>query len=356
MLIASLLKAVKHEAMEEELFLYEKDVEVPYCRGQSLCPQQFQEFSTFRRRHHCRHCGGIFCDSCLRKGIAAPNFDKILDLCCIGCGAGRSPGLNIRNCIEERVRSIGTSASNTQFDNDLKLGSRSPAITMPLLEGSPFDKKLLGKQKDNTPIAPSKGFFELVNKSDAVIGIKVLFVPAASAAASSVLWEVCRPVYVSLPPQESTHGFFPEDVVDLTLVLLHSNPHPLVPDISFQQANPTATITTPESGLPPKCCQIGEFVDYTAFAVRGVGQHNVLLKFKGGAGRYCDIEPRVGNSIQRVGVFTKLVKSTFGGSSKADPSSPASPSDSTESGSTTLDFSTNINAKALEFLHSSIRY
>ena len=47
---------------------------------------------------------------------------------------------------------------------------------------------------------------------------------------------------------------------------------------------------------------------------------------------------------QRVGVFTKLVKSTFGGSSKGDPSSPASPSDSTEAGSTTLDFSTNINS------------
>lgn len=59
MLIASLLKSVKHEAMEEVLFLYEKDNEVTYCRGQSLCPQQFQEFSTFRRRHHCRHCGGV---------------------------------------------------------------------------------------------------------------------------------------------------------------------------------------------------------------------------------------------------------------------------------------------------------
>ena len=175
--------------------------------------------------------------------------------------------------------------------------SRSPATTMPLLGGSPFDKRLLGKQQENTPVAPLRGFFELVNKSEAVIGIKVLLVPAATAAVSSVLWEVCRPVYVSLPPHESVHGFFPDDMVDLTLVLLHSNPHPLVADITFAQANPPFSAAS-ESGLPPKCCQIGEFVDYTAFAVRGVGQHNVLLKFKGGAGRYCDIEPRVGNSIQ----------------------------------------------------------
>ena len=173
--------------------------------------------------------------------------------------------------------------------------SRIPAMTMPLLAGSPFDKKLIGKQQDNTPIAPSRGFFELVNKSDAAIGIKVLFVPAATAPASSVLWEVCRPVYISLPPQESVHGFFPEDVVDLTLVFLHSNPNPLVPNISFQQANP---VVTSEAVLPPKCYQIGEFADYTAFTVKEVGQRNVLLKFKGGAGRYCDIEPRVGTSIQ----------------------------------------------------------
>ena len=59
MLIAKLLKSVKHELMEEEIFLFEKDENVLFCRGQNLCPQQSQEFSSFRRRHHCRHCGGV---------------------------------------------------------------------------------------------------------------------------------------------------------------------------------------------------------------------------------------------------------------------------------------------------------
>ena len=64
----------------------------------------------------------IFCDSCLRSKVAVPNGDgTALDYCCIGCAAGRTPGGNIRNCIEERVRSIGTGSSNPQFDKDLSL-------------------------------------------------------------------------------------------------------------------------------------------------------------------------------------------------------------------------------------------
>ena len=107
--------------------------------------------------------------------------------------------------------------------------------------------------------------------------------------------------------------------------------------------------------------------------MRTVGQNNVLLKFKGVAGKICDIEPRVGSSMQRVGVFTKMMKTAFGSSSSSSSSSKSSSNSSggegggggaggggegnggARGGGSSLDFSTNISAAAIEFLHSSIR-
>ena len=40
--------------------LWEKNESILICRGCDL------EFQTFNRKHHCRSCGGIFCDTCCK--------------------------------------------------------------------------------------------------------------------------------------------------------------------------------------------------------------------------------------------------------------------------------------------------
>jgi len=160
----------------------------------------------------------------------------------------------------------------------------------------------------------------------------------------SVLWEVCRPLYLSLPPQAAVHGYLSEGVDDLVILLLHVNTNIAEKNISFEQANKPVPNETYLSSSPtvPKCCLVGEFRHYTAFQIRNVAGHNVLLKFKGGGGMACELEPRMGSSVKRVGVFAKLLSS----SSKKEK----------EEESSTLDFSTNISVGDIQYLHSSFRY
>jgi len=52
------------------------------------CVKCSTPFSTFNRRHHCRHCGNIFCSDCSSKEIAVPRIGittpaRICDECYI---------------------------------------------------------------------------------------------------------------------------------------------------------------------------------------------------------------------------------------------------------------------------------
>ena len=40
------------------------------AHGCMRCDVIFSSFSLARRRHHCRHCGGVFCDRCSSKKIS----------------------------------------------------------------------------------------------------------------------------------------------------------------------------------------------------------------------------------------------------------------------------------------------
>ena len=42
------------------------------------------KFTTTRRRHHCRHCGRIFCDACSSKTLKLPS-SKTKARVCDGC-------------------------------------------------------------------------------------------------------------------------------------------------------------------------------------------------------------------------------------------------------------------------------
>lgn len=47
----------------------------------SACPLCAKEFSLGRRRHHCRHCGGIFCAKCSDNQMNLPSSAKPVRVC-----------------------------------------------------------------------------------------------------------------------------------------------------------------------------------------------------------------------------------------------------------------------------------
>ncbi|XP_063706974.1 rab GTPase-binding effector protein 2 isoform X2 [Culicoides brevitarsis] len=45
------------------------------------CAQCKRDFTVTRRKHHCRHCGTIFCDNCLQKNVPSRNGQKKARVC-----------------------------------------------------------------------------------------------------------------------------------------------------------------------------------------------------------------------------------------------------------------------------------
>ncbi|CUI14418.1 zinc finger protein, putative [Bodo saltans] len=51
----------------------------------SSCDSCGAPFSLLRRRHHCRNCGGLFCDTCSSGRCSLPSrgFDESVRVCCV---------------------------------------------------------------------------------------------------------------------------------------------------------------------------------------------------------------------------------------------------------------------------------
>lgn len=59
--------------------LWTPDAQSKYC---SLCKA---EFSTFFRRHHCRHCGTLVCDNCSNRRVLIPHVSNLPVRSCDNC-------------------------------------------------------------------------------------------------------------------------------------------------------------------------------------------------------------------------------------------------------------------------------
>eukprot|EP01100_Stratorugosa_tubuloviscum_P014664 TRINITY_DN798_c1_g2_i1.p1 TRINITY_DN798_c1_g2~~TRINITY_DN798_c1_g2_i1.p1 ORF type:complete len:287 (-),score=138.21 TRINITY_DN798_c1_g2_i1:100-960(-) len=62
---------------EEEMKQYLKATESPAWAPDhdfKLCLQCDSPFGVVNRRHHCRHCGGVFCNTCTSKRISVPRL------------------------------------------------------------------------------------------------------------------------------------------------------------------------------------------------------------------------------------------------------------------------------------------
>lgn len=49
----------------------------------SQCEKCAKEFGIFRRRHHCRQCGGLYCSDCCIKTSGVPGYDGVVLVCSI---------------------------------------------------------------------------------------------------------------------------------------------------------------------------------------------------------------------------------------------------------------------------------
>ena len=119
MFLAKIVREAKNETFSNEIFLWELDKEVGFCRG---CKKPF---SVSSRRHHCRNCGGIFCADCTVTGAEVEGIK--VDRGCMGCIRGETPGENVRVAIEKSLSIFDTRASR-----------KVTAYNVPLKYGSPF--------------------------------------------------------------------------------------------------------------------------------------------------------------------------------------------------------------------------
>lgn len=54
-------------------FQWENDENVTACK---IC---LKDFNVARRKHHCRRCGGIFCNECSDNKMALPSSSKVIE-------------------------------------------------------------------------------------------------------------------------------------------------------------------------------------------------------------------------------------------------------------------------------------
>lgn len=131
----------------------------------NLCRNCFQEFYLFRRKHHCRSCGSIYCDDCcISEEFFSPRK-------CIYCRLFLSPGLDIIQQIQIPIQ------NSDRFQ------------VFPLLQyGSDYDENFV--RPNNLP-AHTHGYFQFTNRSNEMCCIKLV------KYGSQILNEAIRPPYYS---------------------------------------------------------------------------------------------------------------------------------------------------------------
>lgn len=296
MLLAKLVRDVKNEEYSKDFFLWEKDTNRNSCR---IC---CGVFTSFKRRHHCRHCGGLFCESCMLSNVVVKgdNVDRI----CKSCWQNESPGSRIRESVESKLISASAKLNDKVFTLD----------GIKLSYGSPYEPQQ--SEKPTSTVAPQSGYFEFINKSSTFCAVKIMIRGKADDFDS--FWEVARPAYLAIPPNQLVHGHF-GNAPDFELFILYDNPN-IIGDL----ANICYRTDNGFHNDVAACAAIENFWRYAIYRIE-CSEKNVLLKFKGDG----IIETRKGSSMERNGFFGKMT-----GSAKSSPS--------------TLDFTTNISASNIQ--------
>jgi hypothetical protein len=206
---------------------WDEDEVVSNCRACQV------EFTSIIRRHHCRDCGGIYCDTCAplcptdRTSISAPTQrDSIsggdsksltppsnkgwypgkylgrkrptsLDAgtagmdtsesgtsarSCIGCRLGETPG--------ETVRGILMDMYICQRDANADKPPAPPATCLDLVRGSQYGNGDKVLKRTHGLSAHRSGYIELLNKGDFVCAVRMFY------SGSEIPRECCRSSYM----------------------------------------------------------------------------------------------------------------------------------------------------------------
>ena len=268
----------------------------------SACRECDVKFSITKRKHHCRACGGIFCEQCCREGTGS---SKKAERSCGGCRRGETAGPEVKKAAELNCSTSGNNNTKNAANNvELTI----PAKYHPLTRGSLYPEEddnnsnpvgSIGRANLAVGKPPLSGYFEIINKCEnEVVAVKVL-----QPGNNNAIYEAPRPPYVALPPYESLHCAFDGescDYVDVLLLYRNSNPIPPSRRIVYDTAADANTGLTVTNISP--CASVALFKQFRIVRIPCRGC-NVLLKCKGDG----LVELRKGSSVGRVGIFSKMV-------------------------------------------------
>ena len=219
---------------------------------------------------------------------------------------------------------------------ELRGNRKVSSVNVSLSHGSLY--AAIGDSSTDSPSksAPTKGYLEFMNKLGIFCCVKVIYGSDGSELATS--WEVPRPSYTAVPPNSIVHGHFDPTAPFLDVIVLTNNLHS-----SPEEAQSEACCyDTRRATKISSCAAVANFRSFLVFRVLS-SDHNVLLKYKGEG----LLEPRLGSSIARVGIFGKL-KDIAG----IKPQSPVNEDNEDGSGSS-INFATNVTAAKVQLIRSS---
>jgi hypothetical protein len=160
--------------------LWEGDESVSKCRD---CEATF---TVSLRKHHCRGCGGIFCENCTDPHVSLHAGEEPVRACS-GCTRGETPGPEVVKLVEtvlgkraQEAKGSGTAA--TTFP---------PSTSIRMHTGSLYgDDESRSVRLDGTAAHKCK-YFEIVNKSSEMLAVRLL------ESGGDAVRELCRPCYLA---------------------------------------------------------------------------------------------------------------------------------------------------------------
>jgi len=229
--------------------LWEQSENCITCRG---CDVQF---TVVERKHHCRTCAGVFCNSCCP-------FDLSNRRVCLGCTRGEITGETLRSLIRSKIEAEEARTKTSKKPVKKALSARKQDLcdeeddqtlkeitqglekvfirggdflgvgmvtgflrskNLRLVRGSAYNEdgsRVSGSRGSKS--IPLAGYFEFRNKSNECVCIKVV---EREEEANDIKYEAVRPVFICVPPSDSIHAFFDQEKYMMEMVILFNNPN-----------------------------------------------------------------------------------------------------------------------------------
>ena len=153
--------------------LWEEDEIVSNCRD---CESVF---TVSLRKHHCRGCGGIFCEDCTDPHTTLAAGQEAVRAC-FGCQRGETPGHEVVNLVQTILGK--REKGGTVFP---------PSSSVRMHTGSLYgDDESRSVRLDGSAAHRSK-YFEIVNKSGEMLAVRLL------ESGGDPIRELCHPCYLA---------------------------------------------------------------------------------------------------------------------------------------------------------------